>query len=792
MSGGPGRRELGTVLFVDVVDSTRRLVHVGDEAWARLLDAFESDCAREVESRQGRVVKTTGDGVLATMPTPTSAVDCSDALHHAAHELGIAIRAGIHCGELQGRGDDVAGVTVHVAARLMGAAAAGETLVSNPVVLMSEPETGPFVARGPVAVKGLADPVEVFAIPSGVALEVPAPPDVTIEALRRQLERGEVDYVTALVHENLDPGELADLLIQAPARGEFLSVNLSLVRTMQDVATRLPADDDARRSRLQAKLAFEMRGDPTTLDERRALLASAAEHAERSGDDEALVDALLARVHALWEPAGALERLAAVDRAVEAARRSRLLDRELDARIARVDALVELGRVTDAEFELTTYGRLAPAHRRDLQTFLASRRATLATIRGRLDAVLREAEVAESHAAAAGMQDVRRMGMMLRAVVIREKGDLAALAASAEAILEQSVRNPGHYFEANAARCLLECGRPDQARAELARALPSLLGTYGYRWLAAAYDAALVAVAVGTAEDCERLYDALFDHRGRFVVTGAGFWGYTPTVLGALAARLGRDHVALELYDQAVVDLDAMAALSWAAHARAGRARVYRGLGDHRAEADQQRALETARALGMTVLVTSLTETPEGAGVWTLASEGDTWLLKAGDEVARLRHSRGLEHLRTLLANPGQLVAALSLESGGAVTWAPGGPEVLDDAAKSAYRARLDRIASDLEAADQRGDERGSRSLEEERAHLVAELQRASGLGGRTRRSSDATERARVNVTRNLRRTLELIGRDAPAAALHLQQSVSTGTYCCYDPAPGGPERWRT
>lgn len=793
MNGGaPGQRELGTVLFVDVVDSTRRLLQVGDQAWAAVLDGLEEACRKEVESRHGRVVKTTGDGILAAMPTPTSAVECALALHEDAQGLGLALRAGVHCGELQGRGDDVAGATVHLAARLMGRAAPGETLVSNIVVLMATPDLGAFEPRGPLAMKGFASPVETFALQTVSIVPAAAVGGSSTEAVRRHLALGKFDLASELAREVDDIAQVADAVLETPDRSEFLAVNLGLTRLMEDVLERLRPEEFARRGRLESRIAFELRGDPTTLEERRRRLAEATELAERSGDLEVLADVLLARAHALWEPAGAPARLEALDRVIEVVRRGRLLDRELDARLARVDVLVELGRVADAEFELTTYGRLAPAHRRDRQAFLASRRATIAMVRGRFDDVMALAAETVEHAEAAGMPDAQRIGMSLRVLVVIERGIREAIQAAADQVLDLAGRLPGHYFEATAARCLLELGETDRARAELARAMPALLTTFGFRWTWSACDAARVAVEVGSDEQCAQLLDALSARGGRFVVLGATFGGATSTFLGMLASRLGRTDEALAHLDRAVSELDAIAALPWGAYARAARAQIRRQIGHPGAADDDRTALETARAVGMAALVAKLEARQGATRIWFLLPEADGWAIGADDETAHLRNMRGLEQLRTLLANPGEDIPALALESGGAVTWAPPGPEMLDDIARAAYRARLRAIAAELDAADQAGNSERSRALVAEQGHLLAELQRATGLGGRARRSSDEVERARVNVTRNLRRVIGQIAEVAPATAAHLAASIRTGAACRYEPVPGGPERWRT
>jgi hypothetical protein len=115
---------------------------------------------------------------------------------------------------------------------------------------------------------------------------------------------------------------------------------------------------------------------------------------------------------------------------------------------------------------------------------------------------------------------------------------------------------------------------------------------------------------------------------------------------------------------------------------------------------------------------------------------------------------------------------------------------VLDAAARDAYRRRLSALAADLDAADRAGDHTAAERVEAERQALTAELRRAAGLAGRNRQASPEAERARVNVTRTLRATIERIAPAAPLAAAHLRSSIRTGAACRYQPAPGGPARW--
>ena len=126
-------RELAAVLFTDIVDSTPLAARLGDEEWAMRLDEHDRISRAAVEHFGGRTVKDTGDGALAVFGLPTQALSCARKLHRDLTQLGFRIRAGIHVGEIELRGDDVAGIAVNTAARVMGQATGGDTLVTSVV-----------------------------------------------------------------------------------------------------------------------------------------------------------------------------------------------------------------------------------------------------------------------------------------------------------------------------------------------------------------------------------------------------------------------------------------------------------------------------------------------------------------------------------------------------------------------------------------------------------------------------------------------------------------------------------
>jgi pimeloyl-ACP methyl ester carboxylesterase/class 3 adenylate cyclase len=157
-------RVLATVLFVDIVDSTRQLAAVGDHRWRELLAQFYATVRRQLARFRGAEVNTTGDGLLATFDGPARAIRCACAVRDAVRGVGLAIRAGLHTGECEVAGDDVSGIAVHVGARVAASASAGEVLVSRTVKDLVAGSGLRFVDRGIHLLKGVPDEWQLYAV----------------------------------------------------------------------------------------------------------------------------------------------------------------------------------------------------------------------------------------------------------------------------------------------------------------------------------------------------------------------------------------------------------------------------------------------------------------------------------------------------------------------------------------------------------------------------------------------------------------------------------------------------
>ncbi|MDQ4041064.1 MAG: adenylate/guanylate cyclase domain-containing protein [Actinomycetota bacterium] len=156
-------RILATVMFTDIVDSTRRASELGDAEWRRLLERHDELVRRQLERWQGREVKTTGDGFLATFDGPARAIRCGHAIAEVVQPLGIEVRAGLHTGECEVRGDDVAGMAVHIGARVGSLAASGEVLVSSTVKDLVVGSGIDFEDRGEHELKGVPGSWRLYA-----------------------------------------------------------------------------------------------------------------------------------------------------------------------------------------------------------------------------------------------------------------------------------------------------------------------------------------------------------------------------------------------------------------------------------------------------------------------------------------------------------------------------------------------------------------------------------------------------------------------------------------------------
>lgn len=163
-SPAPVDRVLATVLFTDIVDSTKKAIEMGDERWRELLEKHNKTVREEVQKTGGIIVKSTGDGFLATFDSPTRALKCACSIRELVNRFGIKIRAGIHTGECVFSEADVSGIAVHIASRIMNLASPNEILVSNTVRELVYGSSILFKDKGEYKLKGIEEKKSLFSV----------------------------------------------------------------------------------------------------------------------------------------------------------------------------------------------------------------------------------------------------------------------------------------------------------------------------------------------------------------------------------------------------------------------------------------------------------------------------------------------------------------------------------------------------------------------------------------------------------------------------------------------------
>jgi class 3 adenylate cyclase len=157
-------RMLATVLFTDICDSTSRAAEMGDRGWRFLLERHDALFRHALDRHRGREVKRTGDGFLATFDGPARAIRCAASVAEAMGSLGLQIRSGLHTGELEVMDGDVGGMAVHIASRVMSAAAPNEVLVSGTVKDLVVGSGIDFEDRGERELRGVPGEWRLFAV----------------------------------------------------------------------------------------------------------------------------------------------------------------------------------------------------------------------------------------------------------------------------------------------------------------------------------------------------------------------------------------------------------------------------------------------------------------------------------------------------------------------------------------------------------------------------------------------------------------------------------------------------
>lgn len=563
---------------------------------------------------------------------------------------------------------------------------------------------------------------------------------------------------TAIARELRDAPGLADAAIGIHRLGAPAGVSHHDNISLLDEADRaLGEDATALHARLLASLARDLHHSWEEGNTARARpVAERAVAIARDVDDAGtLAFSLLALHDAGWGPGTAENRLPIVEEMLAAAVSARDRGLVAQATLLRATALLELGD-PHGRAELERYCELAEdlGHARGRWGAL-SRRSVLALIDGRTD---------ESRVLA---DDAARLG--------KEIGEVDTLAVYDTLLWELARFRSGRARHAHPrpplpvadhpswrAIRLAESGELEAARAVLER----FDLTSGLRpGVAASHDpwplvvTAEAIAAAGTGGQRDKMYQALQPLAGTHVVVGgcAAYAGAVDHYLGLLAASLGRHDEATRHFSTAEAMHHCLGAPLWAE------------LGHN-----QVRRLEGSN---------SGTRTAPNV----FRREGATWTLAYDGRTIHLSDSKGLRDLAVLLSCPGETVPAVQLRAAGAPVPATGADPVLDRQALRAYRERLAQLEQEIETADTDHDLHRAERARTERDVFVRELSRALGLGGRTRRLGDETERARKTVSIRIRRVIDQIRVHHPGLADHLDASVETGSTCMYRPRPPTP-----
>ena len=566
----------------------------------------------------------------------------------------------------------------------------------------------------------------------------------------------------------------------------------------------------------------------------RRLVAARAPAAE-----QVLATALLARAVVVVGPETTRTRLALAEEALALADRGAYISEHL-ARGARVHCLLELGDVAEAKDEIERMAFAADRLKEpDRQWQVLVRRATVALLEGRFDDGARLATEALATRRNASDPAVMQNFVLQMFLARRDIGQHGGLEGSIRWLVEQSPESPTWS-------CVLAVFLADSGRIEETREVFERLAAGGFARLLRQSNAPAtlawlgrVATFLWDERRARELYPLLLPYAEQNIVLGASSQaclGSAHRYLGLLAATCGDVAGAERHYLAGIAMNERMAARPVVACTQHEYARLlqYRNApGDRtRARLLIEQARATSLVCGMSQLigwidrlgpVEAEATPPDAISGWStvraiagedpdrpatpsaaepavavLRRDGDVWQVGFGSEVARIKDVRGVHLLAVLLQHPGHEIHVLDLAAGGpgaageaqVADRGDAGP-LLDQAARTAYKRRLDDLREQLEEAESFNDPVRAERARHEIEFLEGELSRGVGLGGRDRRAASAAERARVNATRTIGGVVRKIASLNPRLGEHLRGTIRTGYYCVYAPDPTSPVRWQ-
>jgi tetratricopeptide (TPR) repeat protein len=585
---------------------------------------------------------------------------------------------------------------------------------------------------------------------------------------------------------------------------------------LEEALQALPEEDSALRAWVIARLAVAL--SFVGSDERRADLArEAVAMARRVADPAALAYALSTYCDTIATPEHHEERMAASDEMVGLARQAGDRELELLAHRFRVEALFQAGDIARLDAEIETYARLAEVLRQPIsQWYVPLFRGARALMEGRFEDSERLARQALEMGERAQSTNSRMMADYTQLTeAFRQAGRFEDMEVQWQRFVEAFPEMASVADWIAFALATVGQGNQAKARADLERltasgAVTALGG--GGMWIVMTVFMAEVAAGVRSVPAAQALYEALRPFGPQFVICGTAgaTYGSVWRHLALLADVLGRLDEAAEHFERAIDAHRAAGALPYLAHSQREFAAMLLGRGGpgDREQGDRllAEAIETYRRLGMEPWLRraeGMTAVPVVRNEFR--RHGDVWTVAFDGQAVQLKDSKGLRDIAILLRRPGaevhcsELIAAVE----GSAPRAPSGrelaeagiserewvgDEVLDQQAREAYRKRLVELREELEEAEEGNDIERAARARREMDLLAGELAAAFGLGGRSRKTGDPTERARKAVTERIRAVINRVERAHPALGRHLRHSIHTGTFCSY--RPEAPPDW--
>jgi len=601
------------------------------------------------------------------------------------------------------------------------------------------------------------------------------------------------------------------------------------IHLLEQALAALPEGDSSLRAQVLARLAAALHPQADQADHQAALREQAVGMARRLDNPQALLVALHARHWAMLAPDLLGPRLANAAELLDVAVAVSDEETAFLAHHARLHCLLELCDVAGVDAELEAMAHIADRIR---QPFYQWRTANARAMRAMLDGRLEEAErLARGALDIGGLRQSEYVTYLFKHVLLVAirwtQGRLGELREAIEA--------HGERFSPLArwrnALAAVELADERAARAEVERHARSDFADLprdGF-WILHLCSLVEACVLLGDDQRAAQLYQLLspYADRNAISITTMPF-GPVALRLGMVAAMLGRWEKAERHFELAMDRCNRLGAPAITARVLYERSRMLVARGQEADLASVAELLAQAEGIcreldlpGVGGRVAALAASIEpsrrvadaGPSVpgAVFRRESDYWTVAYAGQTARLRDVKGLCYLACLLRRPGQEVHALQLvrEAEGLPVEAAGGrssdavlhtglrisrldeaDRLFDPQAKAAYRRRLRELEEDLEEARSWGDPERAARAEEEMEALTEELRRGAGLGGRDRALPSPAERARVSVTKAIKKAVRTIARHCPALGDHLAASVRTGRYCSYAPPGEAPPAW--